>query len=452
MTRTMVAVSLIGHRSNERYDFMALPNKIGFCRVQTADRRTRWKRIYFNLANFPVDPESYVLGGPSLFEITEDEYNSIGATAAHPPRNVGLRAERVRKNSNGGGMHVTRLDSWLEEWRAADANSDNLWIGARTNRHGHAHQPLTVQTAEVPGTAPATATSAPVTATSGDTPEQLESASKPTFIYPAIVKGAVLRPNGEQYRVRKIGKKKDVEVLRSMRERGIHCLTTGVPGTGKSALMEAAFGSQMITVLGTEDLESSDLLGGYIESDSGHWSWVDGPLVEAMVSGLVLYLDEIGVVRAKQMSQLYSVMDKRDELLITANPKRGVVRAAPGFMVVASTNPESPEVRLTNAVMNRFGFKLQIETDYKMAAAQFGIPDWLIGASENMELRRKSRELAWSPQFRDLILWKENVEVLGSELDASGVMINSAPAPARGTVGEVLSKALGKKVHPLVLS
>jgi len=431
-----MAVFSLVHTSFQgwRYDIIAAPNsQQAYCRLITPEsNRPRWKTEDLDTL---ISSSDQLATGPTLIEVSDQEADEI-ASSGRLPRNIQLRTESVRQHLAAHPEPAVKdIQEWLTIWRSAITNMDETWLRLNTNKHGK------TRTNAVKAVKPAgTAVVAP-----SENAVNISSAG-----YEPVVKGWTRRPSGEMYRCRKIGRQTDVMVLRSMREHGVHCLTTGVPGTGKSALKEAAFGPQMITVLGTEDLEAADLQGSYVEVD-GAWVWVDGPLIIAMEQGLVFYLDEIGVVRPKQMAQLYALMDGRGDLLVTANPKRGVVKAQPGFIVVASTNLDSPEVRMTEAVMNRFGLKIQVETDYKMAAAQFGIPEWLTGASENLEVRRKSKEISWSPQTRDLILWRKNTEILGDEHLALGSMINSAPAAAQATVSEVLSKASGKKVRQLVL-
>lgn len=456
MKRTMVAFSVPGLDPARRYDFMALPSGTGYYRLQTTERRSRWKRIHVNLTNFVVNTSGDMVAGPALLEISDEEGRLIDAgSSVHPPRNVGLRAEKIRMNWKGGHVPVARLDSWLEDWRTAILNNDELWIKARTDRHGRTHQVSSAAVTNAVTNSALSTTAVPETVTASITisPAPATTESHSGFVYPELVKGSVIRPNGELYRVRRVGKKHDVHVFREMREERVHSLTFGQPGTGKSACMDAAFGSSMVTMMGSEDVEAADFEGSFVESDDGKWLWEDGPLPIAMENGWVLYIDEIGVIRQKQMSLLYSVMDGRDEIRITANPKRGIVRAAPGFAIVASTNPDSPEVRLTDALLSRFGFKLEVTSDYQMAKAHLGVPDWLVGAAENLETRRRSKELPWAPQTRDLLLWKKNCKVFdGDEVAASGVMVNSAPATARGTVADVLTKAAGKRVKPLVMT
>ena len=57
------------------------------------------------------------------------------------------------------------------------------------------------------------------------------------------------RPNGETYYARKWGEHTDVEVLKKARELGVNVYLSSVPGTGKTAAVEAAFGTDIYTVV-----------------------------------------------------------------------------------------------------------------------------------------------------------------------------------------------------------
>ena len=102
-----------------------------------------------------------------------------------------------------------------------------------------------------------------------------------------------VRPNGETYTSRGWGDHADIEVLRKGRILKQYALLYGPPGTGKTALLEAAFGDDLITIIGTGDTEVADFVGGYIQTPSGGFEWIDGPLVQAIEQGKVLLIDEI---------------------------------------------------------------------------------------------------------------------------------------------------------------
>jgi nitric oxide reductase NorQ protein len=437
MKRTMAVFSLVRPAvQGWRYDIIAAPDSQQcFCRLITpASNRPRWKTEDLDTL---ISSSDQIATGPALIEVSDQEAAEM-VFSGRLPRNIQLRAESVRQHlAAHPEPAVKEIGEWLTIWRSAIANMEEAWLRLNTSKHG---KPRTNATkAAKPA---ATAVIAP-----SKNAVRISSAG-----YEPVVKGRVKRPSGEMYRCRKIGRQMDVMVLRSMREHRMNILLTGPSGTGKTALVEAAFGSELLTINGSEDTESGDFLGGYAESESGDgWLWADGPLLECMERGWPLYVDEIGIIRTRQLSVLYSVMDGRDSLNVTMNPKRGTVRAAPGFMVISSANPDLPESRMSDALISRFGFHLEVNSDYKMAR-DLGVPDWLCGASENLEIRRVNSETNWAPQLRDLIGYMKNVEILRDETAALGVMINSAPKTVRPVVSEVLSKACGRKTRALMLT
>jgi MoxR-like ATPase len=111
-----------------------------------------------------------------------------------------------------------------------------------------------------------------------------------------------VRPNGETYTSRGWGEHADIEVLRKGRILKQYALLYGPPGTGKTALLEAAFGDDLLTIIGTGDTEVADFVGGYIQTPSGGFEWIDGPLVQAIEQGKVLLIDEIGLIDPKVLS------------------------------------------------------------------------------------------------------------------------------------------------------
>jgi len=275
------------------------------------------------------------------------------------------------------------------------------------------------------------------------------AASSHGWTYPETKGGYIVRPNGERYKVRMLDGVPDVQVIRDARPDREHVFAFGEPGTGKTALFDAAFGTEMVTMLGTEDTEVADFIGGYTVRGGGSYGWTDGALTEAMERGVPLFVDECGVIAPKVMTTLFSVMDGRDEIRITANPDRGTVKAKPGFMVLAATNPHAPGVRLSEALLSRFHVHLEVGTDYAQMR-ELGVPDSLVTAAENLDVRRKTGEIGWAPQARELLRAKAQVTKRGT-LFAVRNLISGAPEDDREVVAEVLARTTGSKTSGLVL-
>jgi nitric oxide reductase NorQ protein len=274
-------------------------------------------------------------------------------------------------------------------------------------------------------------------------------------VLPAILEGeeTYTRPNGSIYYARKWGEHGDVEVLRKARaltSRALYgdgsgsaafALLYGVPGCGKTALIEAAFNEEVETLMGTGDIEVADMLGGYVQTPGGGFMWVDGGLVRAAENGWVYFIDEIGLIDPKVLSVVYGLMDGRRELTITANPERGTIIAKEGFYVVAATNPNAPGVRLSEALLSRFTVQSEMTTDFNLAR-KMGASVTVVTAAQNLAKKQLTGEVSWAPQMRELLAFRD----LGTEFGQSFALSNliaGCPEMDRPVVMDVLQKAFG---------
>lgn len=265
------------------------------------------------------------------------------------------------------------------------------------------------------------------------------------------------RPNGDDYFGRQWGVHSDVMTLRKAREAtakansggggsAMYALLYGAPGTGKTALVEASFGENVFTLMGTGDTEVADLVGGYVQTPSGGFEWIDGDLVRAAEEGGVYFIDEIGLIDPKVLSIVYGLMDGRRELTVTANPERGTIKAHPEFYVVGATNPNAPGVRLSEALLSRFTVQAEMGTDWALAR-KLGVPSLLVTASQNLSKKQASGETSWAPQMRELIAFRDIAEVFGTEFAVSNLLA-SAPEIDRPVVQDVLTRAFGEEYKP----
>jgi hypothetical protein len=254
------------------------------------------------------------------------------------------------------------------------------------------------------------------------------------------------RPNGDLYYGRKWGDNTDVEVLRKAREAGQYVMLYGVPGTGKTAMVEAAFPDELYTILGSGDTEVADLVGSYVQTPSGSFEWVDGVLTKSAIEGKVLLIDEIGLIDPKVLAVVYGLMDGRKELVITQNPERGTIKAKEGFYVVSATNPNVAGVRLSEALLSRFTIQAELTTDWTLAK-KLGVPQTAVVASQNLAKKMENGETSWSPQMRELLAFRDLAKVFGTKWAVQNLLA-SAPEIDRPVASDVFTRVFGEAILP----
>lgn len=156
-----------------------------------------------------------------------------------------------------------------------------------------------------------------------------------------------------------VGRSRELESIVAALAAGRHLLLEGPPGTGKSTVLRAIaeqVGGGIEFVEGNAELTPARLVGtydpaavlneGYVPS-----AFVDGPLVRALRSGGLLYVEELNRVPEETLNVLITVMSE-GELHI---PRFGRVEAAPEFRLVAAMNPFDAvgTARIAGAVYDR---------------------------------------------------------------------------------------------------
>jgi len=94
-------------------------------------------------------------------------------------------------------------------------------------------------------------------------------------------------------------------------------------------------------------------------------SFTDGPLLRAMRSGALLYLEEFNRVPEETLNVLITVLTEGE----IAVPRLGTVWAAPGFRLVATMNPFDAigTARVSHAIADRI---CRVVLGYQDAAAE----------------------------------------------------------------------------------
>ena len=213
-----------------------------------------------------------------------------------------------------------------------------------------------------------------------------------------------------------------------------------------TAMVEAAFGADLTTIVCSGDSEVADFVGQWVQTGDT-FEWVDGPLVRCMLEGKVLLVDELALCPPSVLSVLYPAMDGRGEITIATNPKRGIIKAAKGFGVCGAYNPGVPGAKLSEAMASRFTLSFTVRTDWTLAKA-LKVPAEAVKVARNLE--QKVGEVEWVPQLRELLAFRDLANVLG--VDAAWAnLVAIAPEYDRDVVKSVVAAVRGTAVEALAL-
>lgn len=259
----------------------------------------------------------------------------------------------------------------------------------------------------------------------------------------------LIRPNGELYYPRKIRLEAaeaatlyDTQMVKQAYEARIPVLLYGPPGTGKTALCEAVLPG-MYTISGTADTETADFVGSYTTDPSGAFEWIDGPLIKAMEDGVALFIDEVALIDSRVLALVYSVMDGRKEVHITANPRRGTVQAKEGFYVIGACNPDVPGAVMSDALLSRFSLQVEVTTDYDMLKT-LGVSREIISVSKNLAKSQGSGAIQKAPQTRELLAFERIKAAMGIHVALANMVAAALPTDRDEYITALSSKFEGK--------
>ncbi len=173
-----------------------------------------------------------------------------------------------------------------------------------------------------------------------------------------------------------VGRGRELALALAVLSAGRHLLLEGPVGVGKTtvALAVCAHLDRPTVRIDGDDRYSESKLSGWFDpplvlaQGFGEASFFPGPLVAAMRSGAVLFINELNRMPESVQNVLLPALDEG----LVSVPHIGVVSAAPGFQVVATQNPVEYVAtgHLSEALRDRFE---HLVLDYQTAAEEEAI-------------------------------------------------------------------------------
>jgi magnesium chelatase subunit D len=170
-----------------------------------------------------------------------------------------------------------------------------------------------------------------------------------------------------------VGLRREREVLTVALQAGRHVVIEGPPGTGKSTLLRHVAGNagrDVVFVEGNAELTPARLIGQYDPAQvlaDGYVpaSFSDGPLLQAMRGGALLYLEEFNRIPEETLNVLITVLTEGE----IAVPRLGMVAADAEFRLIAAMNPFDAvgTARVSQAIADRI---CRVVLGYQDSAAE----------------------------------------------------------------------------------
>lgn len=253
-----------------------------------------------------------------------------------------------------------------------------------------------------------------------------------------------LKTNKKSYKStyipRKIGNKKDTEILKTAFKNSMNVLLVGETGTGKTHAVYNVANSidkNVIRVNFDKSATPEDLIGEYQPNGiAGKFVWNNGVLINAMEEGKIFVADEINAGTPEVMFYLNSILD--EDKSITLKQHNGeIIKAHKDFCFVATMNPETYTGvnKMNTALLDRFDVVLFYDYDEKIEKT-LGIASDLIKFAKKIRKSYSMGQVSMPISTRGLLQYVNNKKLFGDNA-AKEMLCAKFPVTERSAIEEV---------------
>jgi len=245
---------------------------------------------------------------------------------------------------------------------------------------------------------------------------------------------------------------------------GKHVLIEGPVGVGKTTIglaLAKYFDQKFIRIDGDERFTESKMVGFFdppIVLKKG-WTWdafVPGPLVQAMINGGILFLNEINRLPEGTQNALLPALDEG----IVEIPKLGEIKAKDGFMVIATQNPEEyvGTSVLSEALKDRFiwiklGYQSE-EEEKEIVRIKSGcdVEEIIDFAVKVVRMTREHPEIVRGASVRGAIDIAQMIHYMGKFDIDTAIKVSIASIGKRIEISEDSTRPIEKIIEEIVRS